>query len=155
MKGSQPGGRTQRLQGIAPGSRHLRGASYGHPIPSRVLGVTVRPATVLISGRLRPAIKVAFLAGPRYILTFAGSSARLKSIAQLRGHCPIRNKGLRSFFRTVAGACGPTVLHAYPAPPKDKTADSADLGTGERIRTESTAPRAASRWPSVSCTVRL
>jgi hypothetical protein len=29
-----------------------------------------------------------------------------RPVAQLQGYCPIRNKGLRSFFRTSHGACG-------------------------------------------------
>jgi len=36
-------------------------------------------------------------------------------------------------------------------PPKDKTAGSADLGAGERIRTEWTSTRAASRSPGEGC----
>jgi hypothetical protein len=59
-----------------------------------------------------PEIKVAFIPGLRYTAMFAVQMHGLKSIAQLHGHCPIRNKGLRSFFRTSRGVCGPTILRA-------------------------------------------
>jgi hypothetical protein len=52
------------------------GASYGRPSPSRVLGVTTRTMTVLISGRLRPETKVVLIPGLRDILMFAGGSAQ-------------------------------------------------------------------------------
>jgi hypothetical protein len=41
----------------------------------RLLAYSVSP-TVLISGRLRPEIKVAFIPGLRYMSMFAGGSAR-------------------------------------------------------------------------------
>jgi hypothetical protein len=50
------------------------GASYGRPSPSRVLGVTARRATVLISRRLRTEIEVVFIAGLRYKSMFAGAA---------------------------------------------------------------------------------
>src|SRR5690348_3371747 len=77
MKGNRPTRRIQSLEGIVPASRHFWRCQPWLATPSRVLGVTARPTTVLISGRLRPEIKVVFILVLLYISMFAGAGAGL------------------------------------------------------------------------------
>jgi hypothetical protein len=108
-KSNRPARRIQRLEGIVPGSRHLwRCQPWPPDASSRTRRHRFTDDRTYI-GKVTARNRGCLYSRAQVYIDVCRAAHGLLSIAQLRGHCPVRNKGLRSFFRTSHGICGPTI----------------------------------------------
>ena len=119
MKGNRPTRRIQRPEGIVPASRGFqevpvmaarRLPAYSASLHDR------RPYLYREDYDPKPGLSLLPGSGIRRCLPVRRPAKW--SIAQLRGHCSIRNKGLRSFFPNEPWCLQPYHLRAAREPPR-------------------------------------